>query len=462
MIHHPNADIILEGLQIGDDGYPVTPVNLAATVDDNVKGKKKPSKSKEATQQIITWVQSLNTSHIVLTQDGNTVQSIGGKEWSELPSDAMKAFIKTNKISMPNDKRRKNLLGECVANHMKAGKYKNNLTDANRKKSSAITKPACITEDGTLYRICNTIIEKKDDFIATKDSHDKGDQDTRKAKSLHWENMALHYHSDTSSLDKLSPAGSVALIGHSIPSNVCTIYDILEADEFEGGVAYILAHYREARNKRTKSGNHHPFSDYIGGKKWLLYFHSVLEELGDRALTSCAYPLLVDEIMRTSDSVFKPLGKGKRRAASPRVMSGSPVSGMSSISIRNQKQSAIEATEAAATSIESKNMEQRYCNGFDRMMKLKETHDKLDSKYHDLKKKRKMCMRKEELHAINRKLQSMKKQRRAYESEIERIKQSIEYDSPDVSDVSDDTDSDDGGKKGGDDSGTEEFEDAMD
>ena len=362
---------------------------------------------------------------------------------------------------------------------MKAAQYMNSLTAANRKKSSASTKPTCITEEGTLYRICNTIIEKKDDFIATKDSHDQGDHDTRKAKAVHWESMTKHYHQEKPSLNKLSPAGSNALIGHSIPSNVCTDCDVLKPDEFQACVDYILAHYREARNNQTKSGNHRPFDSYVGGKKWLLYFHSVLEELGDRNVKSCAYPTLSEDITRTSDSAHIPLNRSNRRSlsASPRSMSGSSVGGMST-SIRNQKQSAIEATEAAATSIQNKNLELQYTDGFDRMMKLKNIYNKVDMKYRGLKKKRKMHFG-EELREINTKLKSMKKERREYELEIERIKKAIEYESPDVSDVSDDTDSDidaggtskasdgkkgdgkDSGKKGDEsDNNLEEFEDA--
>ena len=118
-----------------------------------------------------------------------------------------------------------------------------------------------------------------------------------------------------------------------------------------------------------------------------------------------------EEVTRTSDSGYKPLGKGNRRSlsASPtRSMTGSPVGGTSSsMSIRNQKQSAIEATEAAATSIQNKNLELQYTDGFDRMMKLKQKHNKVDRKYRGLKKKRKMYFGEKELE-INMKLKSMK------------------------------------------------------
>ena len=78
MIHHPHADMILEGLHIGDDGYPAKPVDNSSSSNgkpkkNNNNSKKKITKEQRASnkQQLITWVESLDTSHIVLTQDVN-------------------------------------------------------------------------------------------------------------------------------------------------------------------------------------------------------------------------------------------------------------------------------------------------------------------------------------------------------------------------------------------------------
>jgi hypothetical protein len=309
-------------------------------------------------------------------------------------------------------------------------------------------------EDGTLYRIANTIIEKKAAFIETKNAHDQGDQDTRRAKQMAWEVLSNHYSSGTKSLDKLSPLPKDKLLGHGIPSNISasTHCDTLDLDEFQECVSYLLAHYREARNDQTKSGYHHDFSDCVKGKKWLLYFYYVLVELGDRDLSNCAYPTLNDDVMRTSDKPQQKLKDSlrtiRRSPTSERSMSASPT--MMSLSLRNGKQAAVNATAYAAASIESKNEELRKNEGFDRMIMMKDKEERTALKYTALKEKRKCCKTKidsgnatkRDLDAINAMLLSLKKKRRKYEKEYERLKKDIGYDSPDVSDVSDSDDGD--------------------
>lgn len=417
---------------------------------DKKSTKKKSSANEIKKQQMLQWVDTLDTSHIQLTPDENDVQQLGGIDWGKLSADIMKKFMKNNNISKPNNMRTKNKLGECVANHMKAQGYKNSLTSAHRKKSKATTKPDCLTEDGTMFRIANTIAEQKDAFIETKNSHDQGDQDTRRAKAIAWETMQKHYASDTVSLNKLSAVSYEALLGHGVPSNVCTDIDYLDVDEFQACVLYLLAHYREACNNKTKSGNHQPFSDYVGGKTWLLYFHHVLLELGDKDLSNCAYPRLDDDIMRTSDKRHPKLNKSnrtdRRSPISERSISASPTM---SLSLRNGKQAAVNATAYAAASIESKNEEQLRNDGFDRMMKIKDKEEETAQMYSALKKKRKSCKRKirsgdapqSDLTAINTKLKSVKTKQRMYAAECARLKETIGYESPDVSDVSDSDDS---------------------
>ena len=50
------------------------------------------------------------------------------------------------------------------------------------KKKAHMTKPTRITQDGTLYHIINTIIQKKECYMGNANSHDKEDQDTSNMK----------------------------------------------------------------------------------------------------------------------------------------------------------------------------------------------------------------------------------------------------------------------------------------
>ena len=136
---------------------------------------------------------------------------------------------------------------------------------------------------------------------------------------------------------------------------------------------------------------------------------------------------------------------GRRSPISERSISASPTM---SLSLRNGKQAAVNATAYAAASIESKNEEQLRNDGFDRMMKIKDKEEETALMYSALKKKRKSCKRKvrsgapqSDLTAINTKLKSVKTKQRMYAAECARLKETIGYESPDVSDVSDSDDS---------------------
>ena len=65
------------------------------------------------------------------------------------------------------------------------------------------------------------------------------------------------------------------------------------------------AQYLQARNGKTTSGRHPPFSACVGGKTWLIYWHHSLEAAGNSDLNSCAYYTLNDSIHCTSTSGAK-------------------------------------------------------------------------------------------------------------------------------------------------------------
>lgn len=95
--------------------------------DDNVdidaetaewKNKKKKSKSKkksavdndkesakEKKEKMLKWIEQMTMDHIELTSDGNDVETVGGAQWSNLKAYAKIAFIKKNKIRVPNELR---------------------------------------------------------------------------------------------------------------------------------------------------------------------------------------------------------------------------------------------------------------------------------------------------------------------------------------------------------------------
>ena len=462
MKHHKYTDIALEGVDVGEDGYPTIKISASNANDGASKpaatnAKKKPKKARKTTeerqaekQRMVEWAESLSIEDVQLTENNSDVDTIGGREWSDLKGDVMRAFMAKNKIKLPQEMRLVKQFGQVVAQHIAAQPYKDSLTAASTKKRSTLTKPTVVTQVGTLLRVINVITHMKEDFIATCASHDREDLDTRAPKAVQWGNMAECYNSATPSLAQMSPAGSHALLGHGIADTACSQFDKLNRDEFEACVKYMKSHYRQAQNSKKQSGNHKALSHYCDGKPWMLYLDSLLKELGDNSLSVCVYPELSPCGLRTSDGEFRPLSKTNRRGggnASDRSMAGSPAS---LDTVRTKKVSAVEATESAAIAIERRHNEQRNNELFDRMMSMKERAMGANMNCTKVKEKKETYKRKltvgegtqAEYESIKKIYKEVKKAHKTYSAEYERIKVDIGYKSPEISDSSSDSDSD--------------------
>lgn len=119
--------------------------------------KKSAGEAKEKKEKILKWIEQMTMDHIVLTLDGNDVLSVGGRPWSSLKAYAKIAFISKNKIRVPSAFRSNNKYGECIANTVKAKQYVKSTGKKKNNDSSPLTKPTCLTTDGTLYRIIEVI-----------------------------------------------------------------------------------------------------------------------------------------------------------------------------------------------------------------------------------------------------------------------------------------------------------------
>jgi len=248
-------------------------------------------------------------------------------------------------------------------------------------------------------------------------------------------------------------------MGHSVCQNICHEYDELTDEEFQQVVLYIAYWYRSARNKKNQSGNHRSFGVYCDGKTWLLYYHAVLHEIGDTALSNCAYPQLDSSIARTSTDPYIPRGRrgGSSRSGSPSDgrRSGSPVSDGPS-----DKAYVARATEAAAAAIEDRQLGLCGRESFDRMMSMKRKATKASLKLISLEKAYKSAKKDyklgrdavEESTVVSLKLayKATKRARKVYDLQYETLKKELGHVSPPESsssssddDVDDDDDDDD-------------------
>ena len=439
--HHPHHEIALASTTSADGAgvnRKESPPKKALKLSKEDKVKKK--------EQMLNWARGMTLENVVLNSAGDDVDSLGPKKWCELSAEVKKEFLKKNKIQLSQSFRNAPDLGKNVANHMKAASFKD-LIKAPLKSKSPTTKPSCITEDGTLFRIINTIIRNKECYIETKNAHDKEDQDSRDPKSSAWQIMCEDYNSSNESLDQLSPIGQRAMVGYSISSDICKQHDKLTYGEFQECVLYLNAQYRIVRNAEKASGNHAHIGTYIGGKIYILYFDECLKETGDKALYCCAYPELDGSIRRSSGEAFKPKLKSRRSSGGASDRSYSPIP--DGTNFRSKKLSAMDATEEAAGAIAERQYEMRHNDKFDRMMKMREQGVMTEEKVSRCKEKYNNAKRKgasmQTLEKIKQQYKHHKKTHMMYTTEYEQLKKEIGYTSPQCDDslsIEDDNSSD--------------------
>ena len=184
---------------------------------------------------------------VVLTEKGDDVETFGVHKWSDLKAYVMTAFLTANNIPIAQDLRLGKDLGKNVANEINCTGYKQKMKVTRSKKRGGTSKPECIKNDGTLYRVINVMIRKKEQVIIIKEAHDKDDQDSCKPKAVAFGILYADYCTIDEDLERYSPAGGNALIviGYSVTESILERYDALTLDEFKEVLNFIQAVYRE-------------------------------------------------------------------------------------------------------------------------------------------------------------------------------------------------------------------------
>jgi hypothetical protein len=112
-------------------------------------------------------------------------------------------------------------------------------------------------------------------------------------------------------------------------------------------VKYLYAQYCQARNCKTTTGWHVPFSSSVGGKICLIYWHPRLKTAGNNDLNHCMYSTLNEGIHHISGEMPKALQQKSRSSLSTASeYSLSPIPEL--YCVRNRKHALVDATEDAA------------------------------------------------------------------------------------------------------------------
>lgn len=421
------------------------------------KKKSKSSKKKSATDKAsakekkarqLKWIEQMTMDHIVLTSDNNDVLSVGGVQWSGLKAYVKIAFITKNKIRVPSELRSNAKYGECIANTVKAEQYVKSTGKKKKDDSSPLTKPTCLTKDGTLYRIIEVItaLVLNQYFQKTLLPFSRGDLDAVKKNTVLWEKLHSSY-ADPDLYKKIAMYD--ALLGYSIDESISAEYDELNVDMFKRIVEYIQAKYKKARNDKTTSGHHSHFSDYTSGNVWLLYLHTKLDEIGDTALMDCFYAELPDDALRSS-SGGEYVAFGKQQGRTSR--SPSPANSREKYT-KSAQQSAIKA---ASDAIKNSHDTSRISHEEDRRVRQMALLQKLRRKCVAVKSQltkyqyKHLDKSNSERRRLKEKYQTVKKEMKDCASQYEELKKKLNYESPvDSSDSSVDGKEDDNDEQGG-------------
>jgi hypothetical protein len=256
------------------------------TVDLSGVGKtQKLVDRKDCEKQKLDWIKGQGFENVVVSGDGCEIESIGGQSYHTLHVPIWAAFCRANNITVPNNKRGKGDFAPLIIN---AQDYKELVAQPTkkRKKQNPKTKPSLLTADGTLYRVANVITSERGRplYIETRKKMDANDLDQRAGgHTIFWDGLHSLYNEQDSYNEMVDPDGE--LIGYGV-STTDQLKDefidpILDGSEFKEVVLFLVAHYREARNNKNKSGSHSPFENFNSGKPWVLYFNMLLQSVGD-------------------------------------------------------------------------------------------------------------------------------------------------------------------------------------
>ena len=397
------------------------------------KATKKNDKNESASdkkERQLNWIKQKKIGDVELTDDKTTVHAIAGAPWASMKAYVKKQFLITNDIKIPGDSRKSCEYGKIVANHLKAQQYTGSMKSGagGKKKTSDTKRPSFVTKEGTYYRLIEVITATvlRVYFQETLIPFDRANLDAVKKNTVVWEKLHSSY-ADAELYKKI--ARYEAILGCGVGDSICAEFDELDVEMFQEVTKYILAMYRSARNKKSLSGNHKQFSDYVGGNVWLLYLHTKLEEIGDTSLKHCFFAELPSDALRSSSSqeyvaYGKPPSSNKKKARTSR--SPSPTDS-SENPTKATSQSAIKAaSDAIRKSHESSlKMKQR-----EMLASLNRQSASLKSKLAKYKKYKNLPTGDDRREIMKLKYKTIKKEWKYVEAQRNELKEELNYESP--------------------------------
>ena len=289
-------------IKMTDERSDVSEVaNNSSDVPEQVPGKKRDAARNKRDASVLEKLKTSSVEDIVLDETKTQILSIAGVDYSSLPAKVRLHFCREMGIRVPNKKWKKEDITELILNHVSGRVLKEIVKQPIKKKSKAAkTRPAALMKDGTLYCIINVICSTagRPLFLNNKRVMSCATLDSGEKNMLLYEGMTDLYK-DMTEFNMIDVVDESQMVGFGVEDDAAIDFDELNPLEFKECLDFILAHYREARNNKNKSGNHQPFADYTNGKPYLLYLHLRSTEIGDKAFSDCVYSTLpLETILR--------------------------------------------------------------------------------------------------------------------------------------------------------------------
>jgi hypothetical protein len=290
---------------------PTTTDNASAMIDgssplpDAVPDKQlKQIKRKQLQDKQMQFATSCTKDDIEFNIAKNAIISIKGAQFSSWTCDMMKKFLRKNSVSVGKGDGGKQKLHELMVQFYIGTRIRDRLADGGRsKKKAKSSKPEAVSTEGTYYRVINSFLhpDVKAFYLMTGASFDRAALDAKSGHRDKWAKIfELYADKDNDSVSHLNVKQNRDFFTYaSIPNDIAKTYDDLTLEDFIATVEFINFHYKTAKQNNEKSGEHGDFSDYVGGKVWLVFYNAKLEELGDSALDNMVCPRLDDSVYLT-------------------------------------------------------------------------------------------------------------------------------------------------------------------
>ena len=377
----------------------------------------------------IQFAERMTFQQVTLNAGKDCIVSIGGCVFAKFTNAMCRHFLRSKGISIPDKQRTKTHLEQMIVAKINGTSYREKVTKKARKKGANTTKPAAVQNDGTLYRIINTVTHEstRQSYIGLFKTLERLEElDSKNKTPACIENLYAFYIDSTNEDLKSAPRRyfDPFFTEHSLANP--WKFDDLDLQNFKATIDFVNAHYRQASNRRTTSGNHKEFCAYIEGKTWLLYYFNKLSEIGNTELKNCIDAKL------DSDTI---------------LCSGNPMTISTSSPGRSTKKSnKCSMRDTSAQAIAEKNLLQKQILEADQSQKKRHDFEvlcdsvhllsqDLDTARNDLRLAKRTGSTAELKKLRNNKVHLKKKLCRQ-ESEYKKLKKEIGYDSPDVSDTS--------------------------